>query len=405
VRNNLLYDNHASGISLYRIDGAAGSTGNLVVNNTVVNAADGRWCVNINNGSSDNTIVNNILYTFHSFRGVITVDPSSESGLVSDYNSVMSRFSIDGGDTVIGLAAWQARGHDQHSFIATPGDLFVSPGIDFHLLQSGPAVDAGTSTDAPSDDLAGDPRPVGAGFDVGAYEVQLLECGDGGIDPGEQCGEPGLGCADPCTHCAGCVCAANAPVCGDGNVCGGEACELDADCGGGLVCAGCQCVNPPACASGITLEKPKQSLRASPFSMSLKGEAVIPKPWAGVDPPANGVRIVIDAVAGAGGLDVTLPGGAAWRVNNAGNQWTYTDSAGAIGGVTKVTIKDRSAQDDGRLRIGVRGRGGALVLPPAGSVRTAVVLGTAAECAAVAWNGPGEPKPRCDGDASRLRCR
>ena len=50
VRNNLLYDNHASGISLYQIDGATGSTNNLVVNNTIVNAADGRWCVNINTG-------------------------------------------------------------------------------------------------------------------------------------------------------------------------------------------------------------------------------------------------------------------------------------------------------------------------------------------------------------------
>lgn len=50
VRNNLLYDNHASGISLYQIDGATGSTNNVVVNNTIVTAADGRWCVNINTG-------------------------------------------------------------------------------------------------------------------------------------------------------------------------------------------------------------------------------------------------------------------------------------------------------------------------------------------------------------------
>ena len=35
-RNNLIYNNHASGISLYRIDGGGGSTGNLVVNNTVI---------------------------------------------------------------------------------------------------------------------------------------------------------------------------------------------------------------------------------------------------------------------------------------------------------------------------------------------------------------------------------
>ena len=54
VQNNLLYDNHASGISLYRIDGATGSHDNVVVNNTIVNAADARWCVNINTGSTGN---------------------------------------------------------------------------------------------------------------------------------------------------------------------------------------------------------------------------------------------------------------------------------------------------------------------------------------------------------------
>src|SRR5204863_298870 len=40
IRNNLLHDNHASGISLYRIDAAAGSSHDLVINNTIVNAAE-----------------------------------------------------------------------------------------------------------------------------------------------------------------------------------------------------------------------------------------------------------------------------------------------------------------------------------------------------------------------------
>ena len=47
---------------------------------------------------------------------------------------VMSRFSIDGGNTVIDLAAWQALGYDAHSFVATPAELFLAPGSDFHLL-------------------------------------------------------------------------------------------------------------------------------------------------------------------------------------------------------------------------------------------------------------------------------
>lgn len=54
IQNNLLYNNHASGISLYRIDAADGAKNNVVVNNTIVQAADGRWALNIKNGSTGN---------------------------------------------------------------------------------------------------------------------------------------------------------------------------------------------------------------------------------------------------------------------------------------------------------------------------------------------------------------
>jgi len=412
VRNNLLYDNHASGISLYRIDGGSGSHDNLVVNNTIVNAADGRWAVNINNGSSGNRIVNNVLYTYHAFRGVITVDTSSRPGLVSDYNSVMDRFSTDGGDTVIGLAAWQALGYDTHSFVAAPPALFVAPGSDFHLLATSPALDAGTVVGAPGVDLEGNPRPVGAGVDLGAYERQLVSCGDGNVDPGEQCGEPGLGvCADPCTTCSGCTCVTPQPVCGDAVVCGTEECESDGQCAAGEVCQGCECVNAPACTSGIGVQKPSLRLAASPFAIKLKGDAIIPKPWQAVDPLVNGIRFVVDATSGGGSVDVTLPGGAVdasgvgWKRNAAGTQWTYTDRLGSHGVVTKATVKDCSAVAPGLLRWAVKGKGGSISLPDAAEVRSAVILGAPGECAALVWNPPGGARPRCDGDTAALRCR
>ncbi len=406
VQNNLLYDNHASGISLYRIDGAAGSSGNTVVNNTIINAADGRWCVNITGGSTDNTVVNNILYNFHSFRGAITIDAASRPGFVSDYNSLMDRFSTNGGSSVIDLPAWQALGYDAHSFLAVPADHFVSPGVDFHLLASSPAVDAGTSANAPVTDIDGTPRPIGGGVDVGAYELASLTCDDGTVDPGEQCGEPGLpACGDPCTSCQQCACVPSVPVCGDGLVCGAESCEDDGDCGGGQVCQGCACVNAPICTSGIAIERAKLVLRADPFYIKLKGEALIPKPWSGVNPVLNGVRVVVDAESGAGGIDAVLPGGARWSVNGAGNRWTYSDPAGTAGGVTRMVIKDRSSAEDGLVRWVLRGAAGPAVLPDVQSVRTAVVVGNANECAALSWNPPGAARPRCDGDADGLRCR
>ena len=76
-RTICVYNNHASGISLYKIDGAAGSTGNVVVNNTVHEASDGRWALNIQNGSTGNTVRNNILISDHPFRGAIDISPDS----------------------------------------------------------------------------------------------------------------------------------------------------------------------------------------------------------------------------------------------------------------------------------------------------------------------------------------
>ena len=169
-RNNLLYDNHKSGISLYRIDGGAPSTGNLVVNNTVWMASDARWALNIQDGSTGNEVRNNVLLNDHPFRGAIDIS-SSSLPILSDHNVVKDRFSIDG--NFIDLAAWQAQtGQDAASAISTPGATFAdAAGFDLDLHPGSPALDAGTSTPAPADDLRGKPRPFGDGFDVGAYEL------------------------------------------------------------------------------------------------------------------------------------------------------------------------------------------------------------------------------------------
>ena len=181
VRNNLLYDNHASGISMYQIDGGSGSKRNKIYNNTIIMPSDGRWDINIPEpddslpayGNTDNQIYNNILYNNHPWRGVITIGPSDLIGFNSDYNVVMDRFSDDGNDTPITLAKWQANGFDYHSLIATPGQLFINPAQnDYHLLPTSPAVDVGKYLSDVPDDLDGNPRPSGFGYDIGAYEYQ-----------------------------------------------------------------------------------------------------------------------------------------------------------------------------------------------------------------------------------------
>lgn len=171
-QNNLLYDNHAGGITLYQIDGGDVSKNNTVVHNTIVQAADARWAINITGGATGTTVLDNILYTFHSFRGSITVSADSLPGLVSDWNVVMDRFSVDDGDTRITLAQWRAAtGQDLHSLIAVPAALFVNAAAnDYHLSATSPARDAGVTIASAPDDINGTARPVGAAVDIGAYE-------------------------------------------------------------------------------------------------------------------------------------------------------------------------------------------------------------------------------------------
>jgi len=157
IVNNLLYGNHASGISLYKIDAAEGSKHNFIAHNTIVQATHGRWALNIKDASTGNVVYNNILHNHHPFRGSINILTDSLPGFVSDHNVVMQRFSLDDGGSVIDLTAWrQATGQDLSSLVATPDVLFVSEaGGDFHLLASAPAVDAGLTLAEVTDDIEG----------------------------------------------------------------------------------------------------------------------------------------------------------------------------------------------------------------------------------------------------------
>jgi hypothetical protein len=171
-QNNLLYNNHASGISFYRIDGAAASINNVVVNNSIVMATDGRWALNIQNASTGTQALNNILLNLNTSRGSIDIGASSLPGFVSNYNIVENRFTTNGGSSLLTLAAWRtATSQDANSQVATSAQVFVNPATnDYRLKPGGPAIDAGTATQAPLRDIVATTRPQGTGFDIGAYE-------------------------------------------------------------------------------------------------------------------------------------------------------------------------------------------------------------------------------------------
>ncbi|RPI72583.1 MAG: T9SS C-terminal target domain-containing protein, partial [Ignavibacteriales bacterium] len=174
IYNNLLYNNHATGIAMYMIDGAEGSKNNKVYNNTIVSPSNTRWNILSVNGSTGNEVYNNILINNHSFRGSIAIDESSAPGFKSDYNILENRLSDDDGNSNMSLDEWQAMGYDLHSFLADPEEeIFIdhSEG-DFHLLLNSQPINIGTSlvSSVVNKDLDNVLRPQGNGFDIGTYE-------------------------------------------------------------------------------------------------------------------------------------------------------------------------------------------------------------------------------------------
>jgi len=170
IANNLIYSNHAGGIAAWDDDAGTewGSKNNKYYNNTVHMPTDGRWAINLKNGSTGSSVKNNILIHENPARGGLEIDTSSMTGFLSDYN-VLARISVD--ETTIALSAWQSDySQDAHSFSQTAAQTFVSPGSDYHLLTTSLCVDGGTFLPEITDDLDGNARPLGAGYDIGAYE-------------------------------------------------------------------------------------------------------------------------------------------------------------------------------------------------------------------------------------------
>ena len=172
ISNNVIVENHATGIAVFQQDGAVCSRRITIVNNTIVQAADGRWAVTVGTGGCrDLTILNNVLLTRHPWRGAIELPVPSVSGLHSDHNLVADRFSTDDGDTSISLAQWRtATGQDTHSRVAGIDAVFVTG--SYRHIAAGPAEDAGTNVALAHDhdDVA---RPSGPANDIGAYETPL----------------------------------------------------------------------------------------------------------------------------------------------------------------------------------------------------------------------------------------
>jgi parallel beta-helix repeat protein len=182
IRDNLLINNHASGICAYQIDGAAGPKGDVIANNTIVMASNGRYAVQLSETTGVNTVRNNVLYNLNPNRGGLAIgsEAADTANVDSDYNIFPFEapyVATDDWDNRYTLAQWQGRGLELHSFVGKRAELFVNPTTDvatadYHLLTGSAAIDSGDDdTVTPGEaDLDGRPRIAGAHVDIGAYE-------------------------------------------------------------------------------------------------------------------------------------------------------------------------------------------------------------------------------------------
>jgi parallel beta-helix repeat protein len=154
VENNIVYKNGGSGIHTYK------SKHVDIINNTAYlndQSAELNGGQIFPNASDDIRIFNNILVAPANKK--INSNYNNGSSIVYDYNLHF------GGNAVALTGSHLVKGDPKFTDAANN---------DFHLQQGSPAIDKGINalagSAAPVVDFGGNARPLGAGYDIGAYE-------------------------------------------------------------------------------------------------------------------------------------------------------------------------------------------------------------------------------------------
>ncbi len=174
ITNTLFYNNRTNntgrGGAIYVVGG------NPITNVDITNctfaenfAADGGaidsdMLSNVANNGTNINVTNSIFWGNTSNGTTSQINTSTGTVVNLDYCSLQgnSCMANNGGTGTINCGAGMLYGQ---------APLFVNQGTgDLHLTSSSPAINTGTTTNAPPDDLDGLPRPFGSGTDMGCYE-------------------------------------------------------------------------------------------------------------------------------------------------------------------------------------------------------------------------------------------
>jgi cysteine-rich repeat protein len=197
-----------------------------------------------------------------------------------------------------------------------------------------------------------------------SIQQELVSCGDGTVQVGEQCD--------------------------DGNTVSSDGCDSNCQLECGTVAQG-------------KLTIGKLDTPPGDDTLSFQGTLTLPSPVSpALDPLATGVRLVIDDKVG-NVLDVTIPGGSGWAVNGSGTKWTYQNkTAMPPGGIYRVVIQDKSAATPGLVKFAVKGKAGSYAVASTDlRVTTRMILApSGGQCGDANF-----PSCAFNASGSKLRCK
>lgn len=172
VMNNVIKNCASAGIAIEN------SCTALLVNNTIIDCGRGlrlydlgRWGppYNLNPGGGTATVINCIIWDC---AQPVTLADSSNTEIADRGSHVTVLHSdLEGGRNGVSVSGGQSTVNWGEGNLSSD-PLFADAATDDYRLREGsPAIDAGQAESAPPDDLDGNPRPCGGGFDLGAHEL------------------------------------------------------------------------------------------------------------------------------------------------------------------------------------------------------------------------------------------
>lgn len=194
VDSNVFHDIGRTGSYTYWSDHGIytnGASNQTYENNVFYNITHG-WGVQIgSNPQSDVLVINNTFDTANpNATGEIVMESvctncriannifySATAACIYNYSSLSGgSYTIDDNDCTLGTLVSPSgtfyTTSNNHVGLSTSGLVLNPSSHDYHLVSGSPAIDVGSSTSAPNHDHDANPRPQGAGYDIGAYEYQ-----------------------------------------------------------------------------------------------------------------------------------------------------------------------------------------------------------------------------------------